>query len=231
MSTLRPKSGVQPGDPQCWNEIGTHGEGSCPELAKFVHCRSCPIFGRAAVALFQQRPPEGYLEEWALAVAKPTSRNVAATLSAVVFRLGGEWLGLETALFVEVSEMKKARRLAHRSGTVLIGLVNIRGQLELCVSLRSLLHVQPVSLDEPHRRLLVIERDQQRWVFEADEVAGVHRYAESDVGAVPATLGAPLRGGSDSVATFTRAVLKLEDRRVALLDAEALLVALRRGVE
>lgn len=230
MSTLRPKSGVRPGDPQCWNEIGTYGEGSCSELARFVHCRSCPVFSRAGAALFEREAPPGYLEEWAARIAKPAPRAAAAKLSAVVFRLGREWLGLETALFVEVSEMKPARRIAHRTTPVLSGLVNIRGQLELCVSLRAVLGIQSPVTVEPQRRLLVVEREQERWVFDADEVSGVHRYAEEDLGAVPATL-AGQRDGAATVGTFARAVLRWEERRVAILDGDALWRALRRGIE
>src|SRR5258706_152676 len=29
----------------CWNRIGVRGDGSCPELARHVHCRHCPAFG------------------------------------------------------------------------------------------------------------------------------------------------------------------------------------------
>lgn len=229
---------VKPGDPLCWNTIGVHGDGSCPELKTVIHCRSCPVFSAAGRALFDREPPAGYLQEWATTLAAAPLQNAAATQSAVIFRLGREWLALPTALFVEVSAMKKPRRIAHRSTHVLTGIVNIRGQIELCVSLRSLLHIEGEAAETERRRLLVVERDQERWAFDADEVDGVHRYAVADLGPVPSTVHAPAAGGSaateeggDSVRTHTRALIAWGAERAALLDDRSLWNALRRGVE
>ena len=34
----------------CWNKIGVRGDGSCPELARHVHCRNCPVYSASAAA-------------------------------------------------------------------------------------------------------------------------------------------------------------------------------------
>lgn len=218
---------TKPGDPLCWTVIGVQGDASCPELKQHVHCRSCPVFAAAGRSLFSRPAPEGYLSEWAQTLAKPPPKDAAKSESAVIFRLGREWLALETAVLVEVAAMRKPRRVAHRSSNVLSGLVNIRGQLELCVSLRSLLRVQDgATTDEAHRRLVVVEREKERWAFDADEVHGVFRYAKEELEAVPSTLSAR----SHDVGTFARAMIVWAPRRAALLDSEEVWNALRQGV-
>ena len=32
----------------CWNRIGVRGDGSCPELKQYVHCRNCPVYSAGA---------------------------------------------------------------------------------------------------------------------------------------------------------------------------------------
>jgi Magnesium chelatase, subunit ChlI len=42
----------------CWNQIGVFGDGTCPELAKVIHCRNCPVYaagGRSLLMLGRPR--------------------------------------------------------------------------------------------------------------------------------------------------------------------------------
>jgi hypothetical protein len=48
----------------CWNRIGVRGDASCPELAEHAHCRNCPVFATAALALLDRELPAGYAAEW-----------------------------------------------------------------------------------------------------------------------------------------------------------------------
>jgi chemotaxis-related protein WspD len=215
----------------CWNEIGVHGDHSCPELKKHIHCRNCPVFASMGRELLEQEPPMGYTYEWTELLAKEKAVEAKLDRSVVIFRIGAEWLALETNLFVEIAEPKPLHRVAHRTNKFLVGVVNIRGQLQLCMSVRKLLQIE----GEPSprtARLCVIERDKEPWVFDTDEVFGVHHFGEADIGAVPATLDAKPDGKmAEAVSTYTRAVIRWGAKRVGLLDEERLIAAFGRSLE
>jgi len=206
----------------CWRHIGVGGDRSCPELQCFIHCRNCPVLAQAARTFFDRPAPAGYLDAWRDVLQQPVTAGDIDTTSVLVFRLGGEWLALPGAALVEVTTTRPVHRVPHRSDKTLVGLVNIRGQLQVCVSLCDLLGLEPppsavtaVPVGGPLARLLVIERQSgggvERWVFGVDEVAGVHRLARTALRAVPSTVGAAARRS-------TRALFDWQERTVGLLD-------------
>jgi chemotaxis signal transduction protein len=106
----------------------------------------------------------------------------------------------------------------------LAGIVNIRGQLQVCILLEGLLGLPAPAVDIPvaasTARLIVVERvgdrGVERWVFRVDEVAGVHRVPGQSLRDVPATVsGAGTRA--------TTALFSWHDRTVGLLDVSRLL--------
>ena len=115
--------------------------------------------------------------------------------------------------------MRRAHRIPHRAGPVLAGLVNIRGQLLLLVSMHGLLHIDGAA----PARLVVIQRGDESWVFAADEVHGVQRFAPGEVLPVPATV-------AHGAASLARGLLPFGERRVGYLDGDALFAALRKAV-
>ncbi len=66
-------------------------------------------------------------------------------LSVVIFRLQKEWLALKASIFKEVTEPSIVRTLPHRSSDIFLGLVSIRGELQLCISLNHLLSLETGS--------------------------------------------------------------------------------------
>jgi chemotaxis-related protein WspD len=66
-------------------------------------------------------------------LAEPEARADSESTSMLVFRLGREWLALPATSLVEVTALRPLHRVPHRTSGVLEGLVNIRGQLQLCV--------------------------------------------------------------------------------------------------
>src|SRR5262249_34761523 len=138
MSSILPVSG--PID-DCWNRIGVSGDRTCPELETTIHCRNCPVFASAAKSFFERPAPAGYLAERPRLLASSEAPSDSVEVSLLIFRLFGEWLALDTRAVVEVTTPRPVHRIPHRSGQVLIGLVNLRGQLQLCVSLHGLLGV------------------------------------------------------------------------------------------
>lgn len=210
----------------CWARIGVGGDGSCPELARVIHCRNCDVYAQAGRRMLDQAPPPGYLDEWATRLAAPDDGVAPDLVSAVVFRLADEHLALPTTACVEAVDVRPIHRLPHRPAGVLLGIVNIRGELQLCVSLAALLSIEPAAdgaTPPATPRLTVIERAGERWVFPVDELRGVHRIARSALVPPPATLTHDARA-------VTSALFELGPDRVALLDADLVFARLRRIV-
>ncbi len=212
----------QPPMAECWRVIGVSGDRSCPELQSYVHCRNCPVLAEAARGFFERGAPPGYLDSWRAILEEPAEAAETADSSVLVFRVNREWLALPTAALVEVTPARTIHRVPHRHGTPLAGLVNIRGQLQLCVSLHAVLGLEggPIAGAVGDGaggtpRLIVAERDVAggavRWVFGVDDVAGVHRVGRADLRPVPSTVG-------QAAARCSSALFEWQDRTVALLD-------------
>ena len=61
--------------------------------------------------------------------------------ACLIFRLGPEWLAFRTQTIAEVTTPRPVHRVPHRTNEVFLGLVNLQGQVQLCVSLHGLLGV------------------------------------------------------------------------------------------
>lgn len=213
----------------CWNRIGVSGDRSCPELEAQIHCRNCPVFSAAARGFFDRPAPAGYLADWTRLLAEPEAPVESDDVSLLLFRLSGEWLALSTRVVAEVTAQRPVHRIPHRSDRVLTGLVNLRGQLQLCVSMDGLLGVEPraessreagAGGDAAPPRLVVIRKDSTTWAFPADEVPGVHRLPRGGLRNVPATLANP-------ATSFSQAVFSWRGRSVGYLDDQRIFSALR----
>jgi chemotaxis-related protein WspD len=214
----------------CWNQVGVFGDGTCPELVKVVHCRNCPIYAAGGRSLLEREPPADYLREWTQALAEAKDQDQAEDrLSVLIFRLGREWLALPTRVCQEVAEMRAIHTLPHRSGPVLLGLVNIRGQIRLCVSLRELLGLEPGDDSNPvmdrkdPRCLVVIAGDSDHWVVLVDELYGIQRFHLSAVRGAPVTVAKASPG-------LMKGVIDWRDKGVGYLDDALLFLALRKEV-
>ena len=122
-------------------------------------------------------------------------------------------------------------RIPHRTNAILEGLINIRGQLLLCVSLHGLLGVEPAAPSsgeesegeggerESLPRIVVIEKKTERWAFLADEVRSIRRIPQADLRGLPSTL-------SRAADRYSQAVFTWRDRSVGLLDEQRVLAGL-----
>lgn len=202
----------------CWNRIGVRGDRSCGELAKVGHCHNCPVFSTAGRRFLDAPSPDGYLEEWTRRLAAPIEEAATDLAGVLVFRVGEEWLALTVGVLVEVTTPRPVHRVPHRGG-VLAGLVNIRGELHLCVHLDQVLGIRRLPNVEP-ARLLVVQREADRWVFPVDEVDQVQRVPMGDLTPVPPTVGRAL-------GHLTRGVFRRQRGPVGLLNDGRLMEALR----
>lgn len=205
---------------QCWNRIGVRGDRSCPELLKVTHCNNCPVFATAGRRFLDAPSPAGYLAEWTTRLSARDETREGDESSVLVFRLGDEWLALPVTVLVEVTRPRLLHRIPHRAG-LLAGMANIRGELHLCVRLDMVLGVnaQPDS-DPDLRRLVVIRRETEVWVFAADEVDQVHRVLIPDLTSAAPTL-------ARSHGRLTRGVFPHGNRAVGVLDDLRLFQTLR----
>jgi chemotaxis-related protein WspD len=266
-----PSAGTQPGPPSvspgegdCWNRIGTSGDGSCPELQRHIHCRNCPVFASAARAFFDRPAPGDYLAEWTQWLARseePGGQDAGDELAAgerdrvgvLIFRLGNEWLAFRTQTIAEVTLPRPVHRIPHRSTDVLIGLVNLRGQLQLCISLSGLLGVE--SAQGPLLSSLAHVRSEGKGL---ESEAGTHAGIGAGVAATPGArlvvlrdrdrsetwvfpaeevLGVhrlargQVRSVSSALAnpevSFSQAILSWRDRSIGFLDEQRVFAALR----
>jgi chemotaxis-related protein WspD len=209
--------------PRCWSSIGVGGDRSCPELAEYTHCRNCPVFTLAGRQLMERPAPPGYLAEWTEFLADARLRTTTRSLSTLVFRISAEWLAVDAGIVGEVAAARPAHRIAHRTSGVLVGLVNIRGQLLLQVSLHKLLHLETPTTLKPQPRLVVIHKGGASWVFQADEILGVQRFAATDVSPVPVTV-------AQGMARVSRGLISLGARNVGFVDSDQLFGLLRQAV-
>jgi chemotaxis-related protein WspD len=213
--------------PACWNQIGVYGNATCPELQQFIRCRNCPVYSNAALQVLDRPFLPQVRREWTEHFAQPKQLTAPARASALVFRIGAEWLALGTQAFLEVAEHRPVHSLPHRQRGVVLGLVNIRGELLICVSLGRLLGLdsKPPRSERGQNcgRLLVTGWDRNRLVFPADEVCGIHRFQMSELSEPPATL-------AKSSFSYTQGLLSWAGRTVGLLDAERLFPSLNQSL-
>ncbi|MGP1680124.1 MAG: chemotaxis protein CheW [Burkholderiales bacterium] len=213
----------------CWNKVGVHGDGSCPKLQQHIHCRNCPTYTAAALALLDRDLPAAYLDEWTTHFSRESRIEESDSESIVVFRIGDEWLGLPAAVFSEVVDVRTIHSLPHRRNGILLGLTNVRGELLICVSLEKLLGIvketktKKLQQRAAYQRLVVIHDKDSRIVFPADEVHGIHKLHPSELRDVPATV-------AKATATYARAMLPWEDRAIGCLDEQLLFYSLQRSL-
>ena len=220
----------------CWNRIGIHGDRSCAELERHIHCRNCPVFSAAARTLLDVSAPVGSREIATAHFAQaereePVHRDGPGSQSVIVFRLQAEWYAIRAAVCQEITDLRPIHSLPHRRDGGVLGVANVRGELLVCISLAVILGVaaQPEAISARSRRraavprLLVARGTAGNVVFPVDEVHGMVRFRTRDLKDVPATV-------AQAQATYTQALMPLGDRTVGLLDEQLLFYTVERAL-
>jgi chemotaxis-related protein WspD len=168
---------------------------------------------------------EEYGREWAAHYAQAADEREVQRVSVLVFRVGAEWLALSPTLFLEVSGMRPIHSLPHRRSRVVLGLANVRGGLQICVSLAELLGLPAggEASANARRRLLVGGPKAGKFVFPVDEVQGLHRFDPAEARPVPSTL-------AQAASCHMRGVFEFGERAVGWLDETTLIAACERSV-
>jgi chemotaxis-related protein WspD len=228
---------VQPRE-NCWKVIGVWGQEerlSCPILERVIHCRNCEVFTQAGRKLLERDLPGEYKDEWSEVLAQKKEEELLGTISVVIFRIEGEWLALSTQLFEEIIDVEHVQSLLHtiphRKNPVLMGIINVHGEIWPCVSFKDLLGLEDSHTEKSeqkdkniYKRMIVIHGEDGRWVFPVDEIHGIYRVHPNTFQNVPVTV-------AKAKTTFTKEIFQWEKKRVALLDNELLLYNLARSVK
>lgn len=247
-SSLATVADEEGGNHDCWNTIGVAGNGTCGELVRVIHCRNCAVYAAAARQRLDRPLAPDYRREQTAHYSARKQLATPARISVMVFRLGREWFALPTQVFQEVARHRPLHTLPHRQRGIALGLVNVRGELLVCVSLARLLGLEqespggghpvaPQSTFPGHHpgMLLVADWDGHRTAFPVDEVQKIQRFSPDELREAPATVGR-------STLTYTRGVFlwHVEDRVadvpggepriIGYLDAERLFTALNRSL-
>jgi chemotaxis-related protein WspD len=229
----------------CWSQIGISGDRSCPELQTFTHCRNCPVYSAEGRRLLERDVPATSLREWTSLLATAPAKSTATlpsegalkakalpsltSIALLVFRLQSEWLALPAHLFKEMTPPTIIHTLPHRSNEILLGLVNIRGELQMCASLANLLDLETAQASiytaSPvvYERMMVTERNGECWVFPVDEIYGVERVHPDELKSTPTNI-------AKSTNTYTKGLISWRDTHISVLDDELLFYTLTRRV-
>lgn len=207
----------------CWGQVGVAGDRSCEELEQHSHCRNCATFASAAARLLDREisadlsysladQPAG--QRWGGSPEEHADKE-----SIAVFRLGGEWFALPTTALDEIIASRPIHTLPHRRHPALLGLINVRGQLVVCISVAQLLLGAPTvsSVD----RLLVARHAGGRFAFPVDEIQHTLQYPRSELKPAPSTV-------ARSASSYTKGLVLWRDRTIARLDEELLFEGLGR---
>jgi chemotaxis-related protein WspD len=168
------------------------------------------------------------LREWTSTLAAGQPLPESGYRSILVFRIASEWLGVETACVEEVAEVGAIRRLPHRAGTLIEGIISLRGEILVCISLETLLGL-PKSLEPEDRkpaqpRLVVCKAPGGKAAFVAREVYGVERYLRRDLRSSPSTIDRAPNSYTTHVLTWK------EDLTLGCLDTTRLFASIDKGL-
>lgn len=207
----------------CWNKIGVHGNGdrSCSDLKEIIHCRNCSKFISAGRRLLDRDLPIGYKKEWCNKIsAISTKQNKLQSI--VLFRLGNQWFGLPPKYFHEVIKWNDIHSMPHNTTDQLKGIVAIRGEIQLCISLEHILGInRGESLgddirDSISKRMVVLSGSDEKYVFPVSEIRDIHHYSTKELAAPPAT-------ASTNSKNVIIGVLNLGDKYITCLSFNILI--------
>ncbi len=184
----------------------------------------------SADTLLSREASSEYIEEWTKIIREGKKTFLETREhSILLFRLRNEWFGLSTSVFNQICEKKVIHTIPHSKSQMLKGLVNIGGQMRLCVDLVKLFDIEdktdrqrshsPVIYD----RMIVIEKNEELWVFPVEEAYGIYQFDMGALENVPVNV-------AKSSSNYLRGVLTWKGKSVGFLDEELLLYSLKRSL-
>lgn len=206
----------------CWNKIGVWHTGGdrCEKLDTVIHCYNCKVYSMAGRSLLDRKAPDGYEQEWTNVLAQEKRLQEKNLESVVVFRLGAQWLSLPVSMIGEITLMRDIFDLPHNHNPKLRGVVNIRGELIICMSLGYLIGVERpdedwLKSDRAIQRLIMMREGSGYIVFPVSEVHGISRHHQDDLNSAPDTI-------KKTNLSFIKGIIKWQNHNVGCIDEAAL---------
>ena len=207
----------------CWNKIGVWSNAGkrCEKLDDVIHCYNCSVYSSAGRSLLNRELPDGYGDEWADILASEKKSKSKNLQSVVVFRLGTEWMSLPVSIINEITLLRNIYDIPHNRNKKIRGMVNIRGELVICMSLGNLLGVDKPDDDfsgNEHsiNRLITIRDANGYIVFPVSEIDGIFHYEKDELATAPDTI-------RNSTKNLIKGVIIVNDRNIGCIDHSALL--------
>ncbi len=205
----------------CWKRQGVWGDKSCTELAHCRHCHHCEVYARVGRNLLDREEAGENLRRRSEQLAQPRRMQMDGGYAVLIFRIADQWFALSAGCFNEILDLVTVHSVPHRSGSVLRGLINVRGELQLCVNMGHFLAAEEtVPPDDQCRpRILLAEAEGDRLAFHVHDVAGVHVYHDGELEQPPVTLPRERR-------QRMKGMIRWQHHHVAVLDEQTLFPAL-----
>ena len=177
--------------------------------------------------LLERKAEQLYIDEWTSLLAKPISPvHDFKFKPLVIFRVFQELLALSTEVFVEIADKKSIHTIPGKSNDILLGVLNLRGQLRLCIALHNFLKIVPSQEEEilnTHQMILAIQKDGDFWTLPVHQVFGIYYCPPQDIRNIPVTV-------AKSTANYLQGIINWEGKNVGYLDDELLFFSLKRKV-
>jgi len=173
---------------------------------------------RTGSELLHRPPPQDYLEDWAALLGQPVIEAPPAQMSLFLFAIEDERLALPVECLHEIVDPLRVHTVPNRKSDVLLGLVNLHGRLEICVTLLPLLKNRAPSRTAC-RKMMVWGTTQRRYVTPVDEVIGVERFQAHAV-----------RPAAAGVSTSLKGIIFRNLEPIGLLDDSALHDGIQRSI-
>jgi chemotaxis-related protein WspD len=187
------------------------------------------VYSAAGRQLLNRSLSSDYQNEWTGRLAEAQEKKHSGTKSAFVFRAGAQWLALPVAVVREVTDMGPIHTIPHRSSNILRGVVNIKGKLEICVSIGPVLGIGRCEITEQNNkyiaptRLVVVMNNSQVLAFPVTEVMGIIRYRPEAVRDLPVTV-------PETQAVYASGMLPHDNKEICFLKYKQLFRSLTRDL-
>jgi chemotaxis signal transduction protein len=162
--------------------------------------------------------------------AAATADSLArGTVGVLLFKLGDETLAIPAKALRRITTHTRTSPIPRRTGGILRGLCNIRGELVLCADIRRMLGLPTRDSEEKSaegpdsRRMVVIGPADASWVFEADCLVGVERIDPGALIPAPMTV-------EHAIGAFVSGLAEVGGSRVTVLDADRILAGFKAGL-
>lgn len=185
---------------------------------------------KSAHKLFERPPQKDYLEEWSKLLAQPTEQQLETNdTSLVIFRLENEWFGLSALVFSEIGVQRTINLIPYQNDSIVLGVVNVNGQLRLCFSLHDLLGIKKVNREKSEKmkfgahypRMLTITEGIELFTFPVEEVESVYQFDLSKMTNVPVNV-------LNSKENYLKGLISWNDKNIFIINEELLFLSLHR---